>query len=110
MSVHEDFYNHTVHHHYGTIGNFIGNHALALVGHRQDETGRMFFLLQDWWKKKQFVEVDESYLNVSGATVYFIETPQTRVPPYFSTHAGHFFELEALDKPEGIAGEMLFSK
>jgi len=110
MSVHEDFYNHTVHHHYGTIGNFIGNHALALVGHRQDETGRMFFLLQNWWKKKQFVEVDESYLKGSGATVYFIETPQTRVPPYFSTHAGHFFELEALDKPEGIAGEMLFSK
>lgn len=36
----------------------IGYHAMVLVGHREDK-GKRHFLLQNWWYKKQFVEVDE---------------------------------------------------
>jgi hypothetical protein len=78
---------------------------MALVGHRQAADGRQFFLLQNWWKLKQFVEVDYEYLEKSGATVYFIKTPQTEIPKAFPQLAGRFFELEAIDKPEGYVHE-----
>ncbi len=60
------------------------------------------------WFGKQFVEVSESYLKACGATVYFIETPQARVPKGFSLHSSqyHWQEMEA-DMPEGDALEDL---
>jgi hypothetical protein len=80
FEVHEDFSNSTIHHHNGThSGTYVSNHAMALVGHRSTN-GTQYFLLQNWWKKKQFVEVDASYLKHSGASVWFIKTPQTGVP------------------------------
>eukprot|EP01124_Arcella_intermedia_P033296 TRINITY_DN7941_c0_g3_i1.p1 TRINITY_DN7941_c0_g3~~TRINITY_DN7941_c0_g3_i1.p1 ORF type:complete len:350 (-),score=59.93 TRINITY_DN7941_c0_g3_i1:34-1083(-) len=106
FGVYSDFRDTLRHHHYGKPqGTFEGHHAMALVGFRKDGN-KLFFLLQNWWKLKQFVEVDEEYLKCCGATVHFIETPQKTIPVDFSTHTGHFFELEAIDKPEGITGEM----
>ena len=60
------------------------------------------------WLRKQFVEMSASYLEGCGATVYFIETPQTRVPEVFSKHAPTYRwqEMEA-DMPEGDALEDL---
>jgi hypothetical protein len=106
FKVHEDFCNVNVHKHYGSpSGTYKGKHAMALVGHRQTD-GRQFFLLQNWWKQKQFVEVDKEYLVKSGATVYFIKTPQPEIPLAYLQLAGKFFELEAIDKPEGYVHEM----
>jgi len=52
--------------------------------------------------------VSPSYLDACGATVYFIKTPQTRVPEGFSRHAPgfHWQEMEA-DMPEGDVMEDL---
>jgi hypothetical protein len=60
------------------------------------------------WFGKQFVEVSESYLEACGATVYFIKSPQARVPEGFSLHSSqcHWQEMEA-DMPEGDALEDL---
>jgi len=58
-------------------------------------------------EKKQFIEVDEFYLNNSGATVYFVKTPQTFIPEYFSKQFGVFFEAELLDKKETYTKEMV---
>lgn len=60
------------------------------------------------WFGKQFVEVSESYLEACGATVYFVETPQARVPEGFSLHSSqyHWQEMEA-DMPDGDALEDL---
>lgn len=100
FEVHEDFVNASIHHHYGKpLGKFIGLHAMALVGHRMDQNGTEYYLLQNWWKEKQFVEIDAEYLMRSGASIYFIKTPHAKIPN-FSVHFGTVFELELIDKPE----------
>ena len=38
-------------------GDSVGLHAMVLIGYRKDEHGKVFYLLQNWWKDKQFVEV-----------------------------------------------------
>jgi len=107
FKVHDDFYNPNIHRHNGhPSGDYKGLHAMALVGHRTDAAGKVFYLLQNWWKHKQFVEVDEEYLENSGATIYFIKTPQTEIPTNFPKQFGKFFELELVDKPEGLCHEM----
>eukprot|EP01127_Copromyxa_protea_P011319 TRINITY_DN283_c0_g1_i15.p1 TRINITY_DN283_c0_g1~~TRINITY_DN283_c0_g1_i15.p1 ORF type:complete len:325 (+),score=56.83 TRINITY_DN283_c0_g1_i15:181-1155(+) len=107
FKVHEDFMKASVHHHYGKpSGKFIGYHAMTFVGHRLSDNGTSYFLLQNWWEKKQFVEVDADYLKASGAYFTFIETPQTGIPDTFSYTYGKYHELEAVDKPEGQANEM----
>lgn len=100
FEVHEDFVNASIHHHYGKpLGKFIGLHAMALVGHRMDQNGTEYYLLQNWWKEKQCVEIDAEYLMRSGASINFIKTPQAKIPN-FSVHFGTVFELELIDKPE----------
>lgn len=39
-------------------GDFIRLHAMVLIGHREDSNGKDIFLLQNWWKEKQFIEVN----------------------------------------------------
>jgi hypothetical protein len=56
--------------------------------------------------KKQFVEIDALYLKHSGASVWFIETPQTGVPKDFAVNYAKFYELEAIDKEENYWLEM----
>jgi len=105
--VHDDFDNVNIRHHYGSpYGNYIGLHAIALVGHR-NSNGKQYYLLQNWWKEKQFVEVDDEYLERSLAYVNYIKTPQTGIPTTFPQLVGKFFELEAIDKPEGMCHEMV---
>lgn len=105
--VHRDFFdNRAMHHHYGAPqGKVVGLHAMVLVGFRQ-EGERSFFLLQNWWKDKQFVELDEVYLAACKPRFSFVVTPQSGVPCTFPTVTGHYFETEMLDKPEGLGGEM----
>lgn len=47
-------------------------------------------------------------MKACGATVYFVETPQARVPEGFSLHSSqyHWQEMEA-DMPDGDALEDL---
>jgi hypothetical protein len=45
-------------------------------------------------------------LVASGASITFIKTPQNGIPASFATSHGKYFELEMIDKPEGIIGEM----
>lgn len=78
---------------------------MVLVGHRKAEDGKQFFLLQNWWCKKQFVEVDKEYLVASGASITFVKTPQSGISSSFAI-GSKYFELEMIDKPEGIIGEM----
>ena len=78
---------------------------MVLIGCRTDEaSGRKLYLLQNWWKNKQFVEVDAEYLKQCGVTMYFVETPQTCIPDIFPTTAAKYAEVDSfLDKPEGYA-------
>ena len=101
FEVHLDFFNNTVHRHHGKpFGKYKGLHAMVLIGARTDEKGKRFFLLQNWWKDKQFIEVDEEYLEHSSATLYYVKTPQHSIPDKFTVDYAKFAENENLDKPE----------
>jgi len=39
---------------------------MVLVGSRSDENKKLFLLLQNWWLRKQFVEVDLEYFEASA--------------------------------------------
>jgi hypothetical protein len=56
------------------------------------------------------VEVDASYLEESGASVWFIKTPQTGVPKDFAVNYANFYELEAINKEESYLFEMNFGQ
>ena len=48
----------------------------------------------------------QSYLKACGATVYFVETPQTHVPTTFATHSSAFhYQASTLDVAEADAIE-----
>jgi len=99
--VFEDFRNVTTHVHYGSAmkaKGALGMHAMVLVGARNDG-GKQYFLLQNWWKGKQFIEVDADYMESCGATVSFIETRQTKIPTTFMQTHSVFAENE-MDKGE----------
>lgn len=100
--VHTDFLDDSIHHHHGKpSGNDVGCHAMVLLGTRTNEHGERFYLLQNWWRGKQFVEVSASYLEKCEATVYFVKTPQAHVPEWLERHNAkfHWQEMEA-DMPE----------
>ena len=73
---------------------------MIIIGVRSDENGRKYYLLQNWWKEKQFVEIDYEYLKVCQPTLYYVKTPQTKIPDEFPTDLVRFSENENIDKPE----------
>ena len=60
---------------------------MVMVGYRQ-AAGKTYFLLQNWWKQKQFVEMDEDYFIRCNSTVRFVETPQHEIPATFPQNVG----------------------
>ena len=87
------------------LGDSSGHHAMVLVGIRK-ENDETLFLVQNWWKEKQFVEVSVKYLKHSRATIYFIETSQQKIPDGFDLSKFHFAETETVDLPEEFECEM----
>jgi hypothetical protein len=106
FGVHQDFHGAQAPSYDGKpAGDFVGHHAMVLIGARQDGGGKRFFLLQNWWRQSQFVEVSEAYLKACGATVYFVETKQTRIPDEFPVQLRLVAENESVDKPERLMCE-----
>ena len=63
---------------------------MLLIGHRtekrnEDMQERHIFLLQNWWKAKQFVEVDDEYLANCNACLFFVKSTHTKFPQNLST-------------------------
>jgi hypothetical protein len=63
-----------------------GTHAMVLLGVRIDSTGKLWFLLQNWWEGKQFVEVSEDYWSAVTARAFFVKTTQTHTRQDMDTH------------------------
>ena len=84
---------------------FHGFHAMVLIGFRRDaQTGKRWFLLQNWWPHSQFVEVSEGYLKHCRPTVYFVKNPQTKIPSKFPRLSQWVAETEDIDRPEQPLG------
>lgn len=109
--VYADFLEKDVHKHYQPQAGskLIGLHAMVIVGMRVDSSGQLFYLLQNWWAGKQFVEVSQEYLAFCDPQIHYVVTPQTGVPRGRHTHSAamHFAETEAvLEKEERLPLEM----
>ena len=61
-----------------------GGHAMVVVGHRTHE-GRHIFLLQNWWRNKQLIEVSAEYMEKSQAQVHFVTKNLEHIPKTFPT-------------------------
>ena len=80
-------------------GEVVGKHAMIIVGVRDKEDGSKVFLLQNWWAKKQFVEVDQAYVEKCGGRPLFVITPQEEIPQHFDTNLEMYGET-SLDLAE----------
>ena len=70
-------------------------HAMLLIGVRFDvPRNEHLMLLQNWWERKEFVEVGQGYWKASNAKLLFVMTPQTalregvRTVPHVRASAG----------------------
>eukprot|EP01088_Endostelium_zonatum_P000169 TRINITY_DN1028_c0_g1_i3.p1 TRINITY_DN1028_c0_g1~~TRINITY_DN1028_c0_g1_i3.p1 ORF type:complete len:378 (+),score=57.46 TRINITY_DN1028_c0_g1_i3:81-1214(+) len=86
-------------------GAKLGQHSMVLIGSRQ-EGGTTFFLLQNWWKKQQFIEVDRDYLLFCQPMLYYVEEPQLAIPEKFLVDFKYYGENdidveETMEEPEG---------
>ena len=61
-----------------------GGHAMVVVGHRT-HAGRHIFLLQNWWRNKQLIEVSAEYMAKSKAQVQFVTKNLEHIPETFPT-------------------------
>ena len=85
-------------------GNAEG-HALVLVGIRKDQNNQTFFLLQNFWEGKQFVEVRQGYfMNSTGlgaAFAFFIcKFNEVDVDHLYSERTGLFCIAQSSPLPE----------
>ena len=105
FAVHEDFHAANSQSFDGAPqGNFVGHHAMVLIGVRcEPVTGKRWFLLQNWWKNMEFVQVSEQYLLHCKPTIYFVHTPQLRIPSKYGTLNASVVEFE--DKAESLEFE-----
>ena len=74
---------------------------MILIGVRGDGEEKKF-LLQNWWREKQTVEVDESYLRACEATCWYVSTPQPKIPDHFTILNKTFYgeTEEGVDKED----------
>ena len=68
---------------------------MVLVGVRKEGIETRY-LVQNWWKKKAFVEMDGEYLRSCWPLFTFVKTPQTAMGSYTTSDHDHV-ECEMLD-------------
>ena len=124
MAIHSDFSSrkHRWKHTGRAIGQRFGYHSKLCIGVRE-ETEKLswwkrawkkprktrYFLLQNFWQTKQFVEVDEEYIESCRARVAFVKTPQIKILWGLPITSGKYAESANLDKPEQLPEERLES-
>ncbi len=72
---------------------------MVLLGIRNEGQSRMF-LLQNWWKNKQFIEVSEDYIGAMDCSICFIGTPQTFANDHLPSYADKFVDNDMMDCPD----------
>ncbi len=76
-------------------------HAMAIVGWRREKTGgALRLLVQNWWKKRQFLECDLAFLRSREAALAWLVHPVT-IPKQWPVSTQVFAETslrECLDR------------
>jgi hypothetical protein len=64
----------------GNSGNT--THAMILIGaYKNEDTGDIYFLLQNWWEGKYLRQVSAQYLASAGATISFVSDVNVAILP-----------------------------
>ena len=74
-------------------------HAMVLVDQH-------FFLLQNWWRTRQLIEVSGEYLAQTGAQVVFVKKSVDQIPDEFPKNVASYMETE--DLGEQLPPEMMY--
>ena len=102
FSVFPDFQQPTSVHHGRPKGTRKGSHAMIIIGVRKAD-GRDFYLLQNWWRSQQFLEVDREYMTACRPSYWYVPTPQERIPDRLPQYQERWAENEMyLDKPDSL--------
>ena len=80
-----------------------GQHSMVLLGVRK-ENEQKIFLLQNWWKGKQFVECSEEYLASCEAKAFFVKDA-SGIPDNLDTVDGIWAEAADIDHQESYDPE-----
>ena len=76
-------------------------HSMLLIGARISAEGEYFFLLQNWWQDRYFIEVSGQYMHHCGATMTFIKKGiTTRRPDLISIAYYSPYAETNVDNPE----------
>lgn len=59
------------------------------------ENNKTYYLLQNWWNQKQFIEVDYQYMESCNPFYYYVQTPQRN----FSSNTKFIYIPSELEKP-----------
>ena len=73
-------------------------HAMVLIGARKSRDKKYYFLLQNWWESKYFIEVSGECMYYCGGAITFINKPFARtsnLPTYIASYAE-----TSIDTPE----------
>lgn len=76
-------------------------HAMVLIGARKTVEQKYYFLLQNWWENKYFVEVSAEYMYHCEGSINFVRKPITR-SNNLQTNMASYAET-SIDAPESSA-------
>jgi hypothetical protein len=72
----------------------VGDHAMLVIDYHDG-----LYVVQNWWKNKEIVEMDEVYLKNCSPCISFVKTKQTGVPKHLPVVLRHAMSGN-LDKPD----------
>ena len=74
---------------------------VLLAVRTESVTGHRRFLVQNFWKGKQFVEMDKAYFEACLGVVFFVKTRQPQEPSgTFARSAGAWVEADGGSSPD----------
>jgi len=87
-----------------------GLHAMVIIGYRKCSIHGDIILLQNWWKRKPFLEMTVSYLILRAGTIHAIPNSFTEYPERFVLNSCAHLEVELLDCAERLEEKALSSQ
>lgn len=78
----------------------LGLHSMVLIGARKSSDGKYFFLLQNWWEGKFFIEVSGEYISHCNAEIIFVNIPITRKAELADFLSEALYAETSVDSPE----------
>ena len=78
----------------------LGLHSMVLIGARKSSEGKYFFLLQNWWEGKFFIEVSGEYISHCNAEIIFVNIPITRKAEFADFLSEALYAETSVDSPE----------